>query len=119
MPAHRERGTETDANRESRLKEEGGRACVRLIECGADVEMRMEVKGNGDANTALESLRFLKENTMCAPFSSTDGTSVNTSHDADASISGGEKSEAGHWPQATETRTHGARERFAGKAADK
>jgi hypothetical protein len=82
----------------------------------ASEEKRMRcVNGNDAENVARESILCLKEKIMLAPLSLMDATFANTSHDADASISGYEKSEGSHWPQATEARTHCMRWKFSGK----
>jgi hypothetical protein len=72
------------------------------------------VNGNDAESMARESFFCLKEKSMLAPLSSIDVTFANTCHDADASMSGNEKSEGSHRPHATEARTHCISWRFSG-----
>jgi hypothetical protein len=78
-------------------------------ELEVDATIIKSVKGKYDVGMVDDSFFRFKENITRAPLSSTATTLAKTSQDALASISGGEKSEATHCPQATETRTQGMR----------
>ena len=89
---------------------------LSLSEPEVDATIIKSVKGKYDVGMVADSFFRFKENITRAPLSSTATTLTKTSQDALASITGGEKSEATHCPQATETRTQGMRLMVSGKS---